>query len=68
MQVCCVCLLYLEPSLHELKDLMALHGGRFVQYYSKQAVTHTVATNLPYGKRQALSDEKVVRPEWITDR
>lgn len=36
-----------DPSAAELKQLMALHGGRFENYYSRQSVTHIVATNLP---------------------
>ena len=56
------------PSSDELKRLMQLHGGAFQHYYGKSRVTHIIATMLPHTKLKKLTDEKVVRPEWILDR
>lgn len=47
---------------------MMLHGGQFHVYYSHSKTTHIIATNLPNFKIKELRGEKVVRPEWITDR
>nr|XP_023854397.1 DNA repair protein REV1 [Salvelinus alpinus] len=58
---------YTEPSVDELRRLMMLHGGQFHVYYSHSNTTHIIATNLPNSKIQELRDQKVVRPEWITD-
>ncbi|XP_029566580.1 DNA repair protein REV1 [Salmo trutta] len=58
---------YTEPSVDELRRLMNLHGGQFHVYYSHSNTTHIIATNLPNSKIQELRDQKVVRPEWITD-
>uniref|UniRef100_A0A8C7KI86 DNA repair protein REV1 n=1 Tax=Oncorhynchus kisutch TaxID=8019 RepID=A0A8C7KI86_ONCKI len=44
-----------------------LHGGQFHVYYSHSHTTHIIANNLPNSKIQELRDQKVVRPEWITD-
>ena len=60
--------IFLEPSSDELKRLMMLHGGNYEHYHSKTKVTHVIATNLPDSKVRELKGEKVVRPEWITDR
>lgn len=57
-----------EPSADELRRLMMLHGGQFHVYYSRSKTTHIIATNLPNSKIQELKGEKVIRPEWITDR
>lgn len=57
-----------EPSADELRRLMMLHGGQFHMYYSHTKTTHIIATNLPNCKIKELRGEKVVRPEWITDR
>ncbi|XP_071944441.1 DNA repair protein REV1-like [Antedon mediterranea] len=46
---------------------MMIHGGKFVHYYRKTQVTHIIATNLPHAKIRKLSNEKVIRPEWILD-
>lgn len=45
-----------------------LHGGQFHVYYSRSKTTHIIANNLPNTKIQELKGEKVIRPEWITDR
>uniref|UniRef100_A0A8C7GX62 DNA repair protein REV1 n=1 Tax=Oncorhynchus kisutch TaxID=8019 RepID=A0A8C7GX62_ONCKI len=58
---------YTDPSADELRRLMMLHGGQFHMYYSRSKTTHIIATNLPNSKIQELRDQKVVRPEWITD-
>uniref|UniRef100_A0A8K9Y059 DNA repair protein REV1 n=1 Tax=Oncorhynchus mykiss TaxID=8022 RepID=A0A8K9Y059_ONCMY len=58
---------YTEPSVDELRRLMLLHGGQFHVYYSHSHTTHIIANNLPNSKIQELRDQKVVRPEWITD-
>ena len=59
---------FLEPSSDELKRLMMIHGGNYEHYHTKTKVTHVIATNLPDSKVRELKGEKVVRPEWITDR
>ncbi|KAF3694693.1 DNA repair protein REV1 [Channa argus] len=59
---------YTEPSADELRRLMMLHGGQFHIYYSRTKTTHIIANNLPNCKIQELKGEKVMRPEWITDR
>ncbi|KAI4892709.1 hypothetical protein NFI96_015304, partial [Prochilodus magdalenae] len=59
---------YTDPSADELRRLMMLHGGQFHVYYSRSNTTHIIATNLPNCKIQELKGQKVVRPEWITDR
>lgn len=56
------------PCADELRRLMMLHGGQFHLYYTHSKTTHIIATNLPNSKIQELRGEKVVRPEWITDR
>ncbi|KAL0963484.1 hypothetical protein UPYG_G00307040 [Umbra pygmaea] len=58
---------YTDPSADELRRLMMLHGGQFHLYYSRSKTTHIIATNLPNSKIQELTDQKVVRPEWITE-
>lgn len=45
-----------------------LHGGQFHVYYSRTNTTHIIANNLPNSKIQELKGQKVIRPEWITDR
>lgn len=47
---------------------MMLHGGQFHMYYSRSKTTHIIASNLPNSKIQELKGEKVIRPDWITDR
>jgi DNA repair protein REV1 len=46
---------YTVPSHHELKQLMALHGGRFETYYYPDRVTHIVCANLPDTKLKQLA-------------
>ncbi|XP_051882726.1 DNA repair protein REV1 isoform X2 [Pristis pectinata] len=46
---------------------MMLHGGQYHMYYSRSKTTHIIATNLPNAKIKELKEEKVVRPNWITD-
>lgn len=60
--------LFAVPSADELRRMMMLHGGQFHLYYTRSKTTHIIATNLPNSKIQELRGEKVVRPEWITDR
>ncbi|XP_067842338.1 DNA repair protein REV1 isoform X2 [Heptranchias perlo] len=60
---CCIS----EPTADELRKLMMLHGGQYHMYYSKSKTTHIIATNLPSAKIKELKEEKVVRPNWITD-
>lgn len=57
-----------EPSADELRRLMMLHGGQFHVYYSRTTTTHIIANNLPNNKIQELKGQKVIKPEWITDR
>uniref|UniRef100_UPI00398EF74F DNA repair protein REV1 n=1 Tax=Pristiophorus japonicus TaxID=55135 RepID=UPI00398EF74F len=58
---------YTEPTAEELRRLMMLHGGQYHMYYSRSKTTHIIATNLPNAKIKELKEEKVVRPNWITD-
>ncbi|KAG8586852.1 hypothetical protein GDO81_005499 [Engystomops pustulosus] len=58
---------YTDPTADQLRHLMMLHGGQFHVYYSHSKTTHIIATNLPNSKIKELRDEKVVRPQWITD-
>lgn len=44
-----------KPSHEELKQLMALHGGRFETYYYRDRVTHIVCSNLPDTKLKQLA-------------
>ncbi|KAM9850950.1 DNA repair protein REV1 [Aulostomus maculatus] len=46
---------------------MMLHGGQFHVYYSRSKTTHIIANNLPNSKIQELKEQKVIRPDWITD-
>ncbi|XP_075121266.1 DNA repair protein REV1 [Leptodactylus fuscus] len=58
---------YTDPTADQLRHLMMLHGGQYHVYYSRSKTTHIIASNLPNNKIKELRDEKVVRPEWITD-
>nr|CAH8872910.1 unnamed protein product [Trichobilharzia regenti] len=58
---------YTDPSASTLRDLITRHGGRYQAYYSRSAVTHVIASRLPYGKINRLSDEKIVTANWITE-
>jgi len=44
-----------RPTHGELKQLMALHGGRFETYYHRGRVTHIVCSNLPDTKLKQLA-------------
>lgn len=43
------------PSHAELKQIMALHGGRFETYYHRSRVTHIICNNLPDTKLKQLA-------------
>lgn len=43
------------PSHQELKQIMALHGGTFETYFSRDRVTHVICANLPDTKLKQLS-------------
>ncbi|KAK9810528.1 hypothetical protein WJX72_012236 [[Myrmecia] bisecta] len=62
---------FTTPSHQELKQLMAIHGGNFENYYSRSRVTHIVCSNLPDAKVKQYDRERnptpVVRPEWVVD-
>uniref|UniRef100_A0A383W0I0 DNA polymerase kappa n=1 Tax=Tetradesmus obliquus TaxID=3088 RepID=A0A383W0I0_TETOB len=57
------------PSHQELKQIMALHGGRFETYYYRNRVTHIICNNLPDTKLKQLAHARdpvpIVKPEWI---
>ncbi|CAH1118562.1 unnamed protein product [Phaedon cochleariae] len=55
-----------KPPLHELKNLMAAHGGIF-HAYQVSSTTHIIASNLPNVKIKHLGSVPVVKPSWITD-
>lgn len=44
--------MFLVPPADEIRRLVYRHGGRYLQYYAKRAVTHIIATNLPNSKIQ----------------
>lgn len=60
-----------NPGHAELRQLMAQHGGRFVNYYSKSTVTHIVCSSLTDAKVKIYKRERdptpIVRPEWVVD-
>ncbi|CAH8635265.1 unnamed protein product [Heterobilharzia americana] len=58
---------YTDPPASALRDLIIRHGGRYQAYYSRSSVTHVIASRLPYGKINKLSDEKLVTAHWITE-
>jgi DNA repair protein REV1 len=43
------------PSHAELKQIMALHGGNFETYFSRDRVTHFVCAHLPDTKLKQLA-------------
>ena len=51
----------------ELKRIMMTYGGVYHHYQNHQT-THIIASNLPDVKVRSLKgNEKIVRPEWITE-
>ena len=51
----------------ELKRIMMTYGGVY-HHYQNQQTTHIIASNLPDVKVRTLKgNEKIVRPEWITE-
>jgi len=60
--------MFSDPSAADIKQLILKHGGVFHHYYRRELVTHIIASNLPNSKMANLSDKKVCRPNWITDR
>ena len=44
----------------ELRQLMALHGGRFENYYARDRVTHIICSNLTDAKIKAYAKERCV--------
>lgn len=44
--------------LQELRQIMAVHGGNFEVYYSRQQVTHIICSNLPNAKIKALQKQR----------
>ena len=60
-----------DPSANDLRDLMAKHGGSYLQYYDKRQVTHIIANNLPDSKVRGfktLKNLRIVKPKWLMDR
>ena len=62
-----------SPSISEIWDIVAAHGGRFEQYLSSR-VTHVVAEHLAASKLEKLLKRKAARggpsyvsARWITD-
>ena len=57
-----------RPSAEELKRLMMVHGGVYHHYLNPRTTTHIIASNLCDAKmKQLKGDEKIVKPEWITE-
>lgn len=48
----------LALPMQELKQIMALHGGRFVNYYSRDTVTHIICSNLTDAKVKIFERER----------
>lgn len=44
--------------MQELRQLMALHGGRFENYYARDRVTHIICSNLTDAKIKAYAKER----------
>jgi hypothetical protein len=42
----------------ELKQIMALHGGRFINYYTRDTVTHIICSNLTDAKVKIFERER----------
>uniref|UniRef100_A0A0D9WTH2 DNA repair protein REV1 n=1 Tax=Leersia perrieri TaxID=77586 RepID=A0A0D9WTH2_9ORYZ len=59
------------PSSQELKEIMLNNGGRFVNYFSRNTVTHIICTHLPNSKMNNLRAFSrglpVVKPAWVVD-
>ncbi|KAL4443032.1 hypothetical protein ABPG77_008523 [Micractinium sp. CCAP 211/92] len=59
------------PTHHELRQLMAVHGGSFQNYFARDVVTHIVCSNLPDAKvkeyEKARQPPAIIRPEWVVD-
>ena len=57
--------------MQELKQLMALHGGKFANYYYKTVVTHVICDHLPDTKLKQLLKSKsatpIVRAAWVVE-
>lgn len=45
--------------VQELKLLMAIHGGYFENYYSRDRVTHIICSNLPDAKVKQFQRERL---------
>ncbi|KAA3674954.1 uncharacterized protein DEA37_0007480, partial [Paragonimus westermani] len=58
---------YTTPSASVLRELVASHGGRYRTYYTRSTVTHIIASRLPTGKINRLTDQKLVTADWITE-
>lgn len=57
-----------QPTADELKRLILLNGGDYHPYYRYQTTKFMIATNLSMARiKQLRPDDRVVRPEWITD-
>lgn len=57
-----------QPRAEELKEMMHAHGGKYeFNLYSRSAVTHTIASNLPNSKVLKLGSSLVCKPSWIVD-
>ncbi|KXZ53208.1 hypothetical protein GPECTOR_7g1101 [Gonium pectorale] len=61
-----------RPTHAELKQLMALHGGRFENYLYRDSVTHIICSNLPDTKIKQLAHERRVEAmhglAWVFGR
>ncbi|KAF2928215.1 hypothetical protein DAI22_06g261900 [Oryza sativa Japonica Group] len=55
----------------QLKEIMLNNGGRFVNYFSRNTVTHIICTHLPNSKMSNLrafsKGLPVVKPAWVVD-
>lgn len=51
----------LSLVLQELKQIMAQHGGMFINYYSRDRVSHIICSNLPDAKVKHNERERYLR-------
>ncbi|KAF8569287.1 hypothetical protein P879_09361 [Paragonimus westermani] len=58
---------YTTPSASILRELVTSHGGKYRTYYTRSTVTHIIASRLPTGKINRLTDQKLVTADWITE-
>ncbi|KAL7673167.1 hypothetical protein ACOME3_008035 [Neoechinorhynchus agilis] len=57
-----------DPDATEIRRLMKIHGGCFETYYSRNKVTHVIASQLSFSKQQQWTvKQPIVSAAWITE-